>query len=97
MVPAIAFAPDTRLEIVVQDGRLEVIKTKKLQKVSQIPKSEWYQLKLAQVLARFIKTVPLGWMFLFYKVICPNFSAYDNLSSPARESHCLVIGILDMP
>ena len=29
MVPAIALAPDTRLEIVIQDGRLEVIKTKK--------------------------------------------------------------------
>ena len=40
MVPAIALAPDMRLEIVVQDGRLEVIGTKKPQKVSQIPISE---------------------------------------------------------
>ena len=37
MVPAIALAPDTRLEIVIQDGRLEVIETKKPPKVGQIP------------------------------------------------------------
>ena len=36
MVPAIALAPDTRLEIVVLDGRLDVIKMKKPKKVSQI-------------------------------------------------------------
>ena len=40
MVPAIALVPDTRLEIVIQDGQLEVIETKKLKKVSQIPTSE---------------------------------------------------------
>ena len=40
MVPAIALALDMKLEIVIQDGRLEVIKTKKPQKVSQIPTSE---------------------------------------------------------
>ena len=34
MVPAIALAPDTRLEIAVIDGRLDVIKTKKPKKVS---------------------------------------------------------------
>ena len=60
MVPTIALAPDTRLEIVVQDEQLEVIETKKLQKVSQIPTSEQYQLKLAEVLAHYIRTVPLG-------------------------------------
>ena len=40
MVPTMALAPDMRLEIVVQDGRLEVIKMKKPKKVSQIPTSE---------------------------------------------------------
>ena len=60
MVPAIALAPDTRLEIVIQDGQLEVIETKKPQKVSQIPTTERYQLKLAEVLASYIRTVPLG-------------------------------------
>ena len=40
MVPAIALALDTRLEIVVLDGQLDVIKTKKPKKVSQIPTSE---------------------------------------------------------
>ena len=39
MVPAIALAPDTRLEIVVLDGRLDVIEMKKPEKVSQIPTS----------------------------------------------------------
>ena len=34
MVPAIALALDTRLEIAVVDGRLDIIKTKKLKKVS---------------------------------------------------------------
>ena len=34
MVPTIALAPNTRLEIVVLDGRLDVIETKKLEKVS---------------------------------------------------------------
>ena len=104
MVPTVALAPDTRLEIVIQDGWLEVIETKKLQKVSQIPTSEWYQLKLAEVLAHYIRTVPLGQMFLFYKATCPNLSARDNLYSlpvlyfsPARESRCLVIAILDAP
>ena len=66
MLPAIALAPDTRLEIVVQDGRLDVIKTNKPEKVSQIPTSEWYQLNLAKVLARYIRTVPLGRTVLFY-------------------------------
>ena len=60
MVPTIALVPDTRLEIVILDGRLDVIKTKKPEKVSQIPTSEQYQLKLAKVLARYIRTVPLG-------------------------------------
>ena len=60
MVPAIALAPDTRLEIVILDGRLDVIEMKKPEKVSQIPTSERYQLKLAKVLARYIRTVPLG-------------------------------------
>ena len=50
MVPAIGLAPDTRLEIVVLDGQLDVIETKKLKKVSQIPTSERYQPKLAKVL-----------------------------------------------
>ena len=45
MVPAVALAPDTRLEIVVLDGRLDVIEMKKPEKVSQIPTSEQYQLK----------------------------------------------------
>ena len=40
MVPAIALAPDTRLEIVIVDGRLDIIKTKKPKKVSQIPTRE---------------------------------------------------------
>ena len=44
MVPAIALAPDMRLEIVVRDGQLEVIKMKKPKKVSQIPTSEHFQL-----------------------------------------------------
>ena len=34
MMPAIALVPDIRLEIVVIDGRLDVIETKKLKKVS---------------------------------------------------------------
>ena len=50
MVPAIALAPDTRLEIVIIDGRLDVIETKKPKKVSQILTSEKYQLYLAKVL-----------------------------------------------
>ena len=50
MVPAIALALDTRLEIVILDGRLDIIETKKLKKVSQIPTSEQYQPKLAKVL-----------------------------------------------
>ena len=66
MVPTIALALDTRLEIVIQDGRLEVIETKKLKKVSQIPTSERYQPKLAKVLAHYIRTVPLGRMVLLY-------------------------------
>ena len=66
MVPAIALAPDTRLEIVVQDGQLDVIEMKKPEKVSQIPTSERYQLKLAKVLACYIRTVPLGQTVLFY-------------------------------
>ena len=60
MVPTVALALDTRLEIVVQDGRLAVIETKKPQKVSQIPTSERYQLKLAELLAHYIRTVPFG-------------------------------------
>ena len=60
MVPAIALALDTRLEIVIQDGRLEVIKIKKLKKISQIPTSQQYQPKLVKVLACYIRTVPLG-------------------------------------
>ena len=40
MVPTVALAPDTRLEIVIQDGRLDVIEMKKPKKVSQIPTSE---------------------------------------------------------
>ena len=50
MVPAIALAPDTRLEIVVLDGRLDVIEINKPKKVSQILTSERYQPKLAKVL-----------------------------------------------
>ena len=34
MVPTMALAPDTRLEIAIVDGRLDVIETKKPQKVS---------------------------------------------------------------
>ena len=40
MVPAIALALDSRLEIVVIDGRLDVIKMNKPKKVSQILTSE---------------------------------------------------------
>ena len=50
MVPTIALAPDTRLEIVILDGRLDVIEMKKLEKVSQILTSKQYQLNLAKVL-----------------------------------------------
>ena len=50
MVPAIALAPDTRLEIVILDGQLDVIEMKKPEKVSQILISERYQLNLAKVL-----------------------------------------------
>ena len=60
MVPAIALAPDTRLEIIVLDGKLDVIETKKPEKVSQIPTNEQYQLKLAKVLACYIRTAHLG-------------------------------------
>ena len=35
MVPPMALAPDTRLEIAIVDGRLDIIETKKPQKVSQ--------------------------------------------------------------
>ena len=66
MVPAIALAPDTRLEIVVLDKRLDIIEMKKPKKVSQIPTSERYQPKLAKVLAHYIRTVPLGQTVLFY-------------------------------
>ena len=59
MVPTIALAPDTRLEIVVLDGQLDVIETKKLEKVSQIPISEQYQLVLAKVLAHYIRAAHL--------------------------------------
>ena len=34
MVPPMALAPDTRLEIAIVDGRLDVIEMKKPQKVS---------------------------------------------------------------
>ena len=44
MVPTIALVLDTRLEIVVLDGRLDVIKMKKPEKVSQVVTSEQYQL-----------------------------------------------------
>ena len=104
MVPAIALVPDTRLEIVIQNGWLDVIEMKKLEKVGQIPTSEQYQLKLAKVLAHYIRTVPFGRTFLFYKATCPNLSARDNLYSlpmlyfsPACEPRCLVVGILDTP
>ena len=60
MVPAIALAPDTRLEIVILDGRLDVIETKKPKKVSQIPTSERYQPKLAKVLPSYIRTAHPG-------------------------------------
>ena len=40
MVPAIVLTLDTRLEIVIIDGRLDIIETKKLKKVSQILTSE---------------------------------------------------------
>ena len=58
MVAAIALPPDTRLEIVVLDGQLDVIEMKKPEKVSQILASEQYQLSLAKVLACYIRTVP---------------------------------------
>ena len=48
MVPAIALAPDTRLEIVVIDGRLDVIEMKKPKKVGKVPTSELYLLNLAR-------------------------------------------------
>ena len=44
MVPSIALEPDIRLEIVVLDRQLDVVKTKKPEKVSQISTSEQYQL-----------------------------------------------------
>ena len=40
MVPTIALAPDTRLEIVIIDGQLDVIEMNKPKKVSQILTSE---------------------------------------------------------
>ena len=43
MVNPKALAPGTRLEIAIVDGRLDVIKSKKPEKVSQILKNEQYQ------------------------------------------------------
>ena len=60
MVPAIALALDTRLEIVVIDRRLDVIETKKLKKVSQVPTSEQYQPKFSKGIACYIRTAHLG-------------------------------------
>ena len=60
MVPEIALALDTRLEIVILDRRLDVIETKKPEKVSQIPTNEQYQLNLAKVLACYIRTAHPG-------------------------------------
>ena len=60
MVPTIALAPDTRLEIVVLDGRLDVIEMKKPKKVSQILTSERYQLNFSKGIARYIRTAHPG-------------------------------------
>ena len=46
MVNPKALAPDTRLEIAVVDGRLDVIETKKPKKVSPILTNERYQTKI---------------------------------------------------
>ena len=60
MVPAIALALDTRLEIVVIDGRLDVIEMKKLKKVSEILTSERYQTKFSKGIACYIRTAHPG-------------------------------------
>ena len=100
MVPAIALAPDTRLEIVIIDGRLDVIETKKLKKVSQILTNEWYQPKFSKGIAHYIRTAHPGWTVLFYNgevslLTRDNLYSLPNIPSPARESHCLAVGILD--
>ena len=46
MVNPKALAPGTRLEIAVVDGRLDVIESKKPEKVSQILTNERYQPKI---------------------------------------------------
>ena len=58
MVPTVALISDMRLAIVIQDGRLEVIETKKPQKVSQIPTSEQYQLKSSRGISLLHKNCP---------------------------------------
>ena len=102
MVPAIALAPDTRLEIFILDGQLDVIKAKKPEKVSQILTSEQYQLKLAKVLARYIRTAHLGRTVLFYNSevsfsVCDYLYSLPDTRSSAHKSRCLVVGILDAP
>ena len=102
MVPTIALAPDTRLEIVVIDGWLDVIEMKKPKKVSQIPTSERFQPKFSKVIARYIRTAHPGWMVLFYNgevslLAHDNLYSLPDISSPVCESRCLVVGILDTP
>ena len=101
MVPAIALAPDTRLEIVIIDGWLDVIETKKPKKVSQILKSEWYQPKFSKGIAHYIRTAHPSWAVLFYNgevslLARDNLYSLPNISSPAHESRCLVVGVLDV-
>ena len=101
MVPTIALAPDTRLEIVILDGWLDVIKMKKPKKVSQILTSEQYQLKFSKGIAHYIRTAHPGWTVLFYNgevslLARDNLYSLSDISSPAHESRCLVVGVLDM-
>ena len=61
MVPTIALALDIRLEIVVLDGLLDVIETKKPKKVSQISTREQYQLEIGQGISPLYKNCP-SWL-----------------------------------
>ena len=48
LVPAEVLAEDTRLEIIIQDGQLQVNEAKMPQKVSQISTSEWHHLTISR-------------------------------------------------
>ena len=93
MVNPKALAPDTRLEIAIVDGRLDVIETKKSEKVSQILTNEQYQPKIGECLARYIRTALPGWTVLFYNgevslLACDTLYSLPDMSSPACESCC---------